>query len=141
MRLTSPLTCRQQSKRCPDTRCGFLLDENFPIQLYLRLQETGHAAEHIIALGLRGITDEEIRRCLAVEADLLFLTQDTEFADLPSETAATVMISRVPQSLPIAQRVELWSHAINAFLEQPSAGKLFELLPDGRVVEWEVRDL
>lgn len=51
------------------------------------------------------------------------------------------MISRVPQSLPIAERVEVWSHAISAFLEQPSAGKLFELLPDGQVVEWEVRDL
>jgi predicted nuclease of predicted toxin-antitoxin system len=57
-----------------------LLDENFPIQLYRRLQETGHAAEHIIALGLRGITDDQIRQRLAVEADLLFLTQDTEFA-------------------------------------------------------------
>ena len=36
-----------------------LLDENFPIQLYRRLQESGHAAEHIIALGLRGISDEQ----------------------------------------------------------------------------------
>ena len=118
-----------------------LLDENFPIQLYRRLQESGHAAEHIIALGLRGISDEQIRRRLAVEADLLFLTQDTEFADLPSETAATIMISRVPQSIPIAQRVEVWLHAITAFLEHPSPGTLFELLPDGRVVEWEIRNL
>jgi predicted nuclease of predicted toxin-antitoxin system len=118
-----------------------LLDENFPIQLYRRLQESGHAAEHIIALGLRGISDEQIRRRLAVEADLLFLTQDTEFADLPSETAATIMISRVPQSMPIAQRVEVWLHAIAAFLEHPSPGTLFELLPDGRVVEWEIRNL
>jgi hypothetical protein len=116
-----------------------LLDENFPIQLYRRLQATGHETEHIIALGLRGISDDEIRRRLAVEAELLFLTQDTEFADLASETAATVMISRVPQSIPIAQRVEVWWHAVSAFLEQPSAGKLLELLPDGQVVEWEVR--
>lgn len=118
-----------------------LLDENFPIQLHRRLRDTGHEADHIIALGLRGISDAEIRLRLAAEPDLLFLTQDTEFANLPSEIAATVMISRVPQSLPIAERVEVWSHAISAFLEQPSAGKLFELLPDGQVVEWEVRDL
>lgn len=118
-----------------------LLDENFPIQLYRRLHETGHAAEHIIALGLRCIPDHQIRQRLAVEADLLFLTQDTEFADLPSETAATVMISRVPQSSPIAQRVEVWLHAISAFLEHPSRGTLFEFLPDGRVVEWEIRNL
>ena len=118
-----------------------LLDENFPIQLYRRLQETGHGAEHIIALGLRGISDDQIRQRLAVEADLLFLTQDTEFADLRSETAATVMISRVPQSIPIAQRVEVWLQAVSAFLEHPSPGKLFELLLDGRVVQWEIRNL
>lgn len=41
----------------------------------------------------------------------------------------------------VAERVEVWSHAISAFLEHPSAGKLFELLADGQVVEWEVRDL
>src|SRR5689334_11821524 len=109
-----------------------LLDENFPIQLYRRLQVSGHAAEHIIGLGLRGISDEHIRQRLAVEVDLLFLTQDTEFADLPSATAATVMISRVPQSIPIAQRVEVWWRAISDFLEHPPPGTLFELLPDGR---------
>ena len=118
-----------------------LLDENFPIQLYRRLQETGHTAEHIIALGLRGISDHQIRQRLAVEPDLLFLTQDVEFADRPAQTAATVMISRVPQSIPIAQRVEVWLHAIGAFLDDPSPGTLFELLPDGRVVEWEIRNL
>ena len=50
-----------------------LLDENFPIQLYRRLQAPGHEAEHIISLGLRAISDDEIRRCLAVEPELLFL--------------------------------------------------------------------
>lgn len=118
-----------------------LLDENFPIQLYRRLQETGHSAEHIIALGLRGLPgDDDIRRRLAVEADLVFLTQDTEFAELPSDTAATVIISRVPQAMPIALRVELWLHAIEDFLRNSTEEKLFEVLPDGRVVAWRVRD-
>lgn len=117
-----------------------LLDENFPIQLYRRLQEAGYDAEHIIALGLRGLPDEEIRRRLATEADLLFLTQDTEFAELPAATAAIVMISRVPQAVPILRRVELWLHAIEDFLRHPSPGRLFEVLPDGRVVGWESPD-
>ncbi len=47
-----------------------LLDENFPIQLYRRLNEAGHDAEHIITLGLRGVSDDEIRRRLATETDL-----------------------------------------------------------------------
>ena len=38
-----------------------LLDENFPIQLHRRLRDTGHEADHIIALGLRGISDEEAK--------------------------------------------------------------------------------
>ena len=72
----------------------FLLDENFPIQLYRRLQEAGHEADHIIALGLRGLPDDDIRLRLSTEADLVFLTQDTEFADLPADTAATVIIKK-----------------------------------------------
>ncbi|MGH9021704.1 MAG: DUF5615 family PIN-like protein [Acidimicrobiia bacterium] len=79
-----------------------LLDENFPIQLYRRLREGGFDAEHIIALGLRGLPDDAIRRRLATEADLVFLTQDTEFAELTPDIVATVMISRVPQAIPIA---------------------------------------
>jgi hypothetical protein len=31
-----------------------LLDENFPLQLYRRLLDAGHDAEHIIALSQRG---------------------------------------------------------------------------------------
>ncbi len=74
------------------------------------------------------------------EADLLFLTQDTEFADLPADTAATVMSSRVPQFIPIARRVDLWLHAVDDFLQHPRPGRLFEVFPDGRVVGWEIRD-
>jgi len=117
-----------------------LLDENFPIQLYRRLQESGYQAEHIIALGLRGVSDDEIRRRLAIETDLVFLTQDTEFAELPATAAATVIISRVPQGIPIARRVELWLHAMDDFFQHPGPGKLFEVLPEGRVVGWEIRD-
>jgi hypothetical protein len=40
-----------------------LLDENFPIQRDRRLQQSGYDAEHIIALGLRGVPDSDIRRC------------------------------------------------------------------------------
>ncbi|MGI8810142.1 MAG: DUF5615 family PIN-like protein [Acidimicrobiales bacterium] len=116
-----------------------LLDENFPLQLYRRLGEAGYQAEHIIALGLRGLSDDAIRQRLAAEADLLFLTQDTEFADLAPDIVATVMISRVPQAIPITRRVELWEHAIDDFLQHPIPGRLFEVLGDGRVVAWDFR--
>ena len=117
------------------TRCR----KDFPIQLYRRLQQAGYEAEHIIALGLRGLPDDEIRRRLATEADLVFLTQDSEFAELAAATVGIVMISRVPQAIPIARRVEPWLHAIDDFLRHPTPGRLFEVLPEGRVVDWESR--
>lgn len=105
-----------------------------PTPLQRRLQTAGYDAEHIIALGLRGLSDAAIRRRLAVEADLVFLSHDTEFADLPIDTAATVMISRGPQSIPIAERVDLWLQAIDDFGQHPRPGRLFEILADGHMV-------
>jgi predicted nuclease of predicted toxin-antitoxin system len=75
-----------------------LLDENFPLQLYRRLIDAGHDAEHIIALGQRGLPDAAIRSRLAAEEHLVFLTQDSEFEQLASGTIATVIISRIPQA-------------------------------------------
>ena len=74
-----------------------LLDENFPLQLHRRLLEAGHDAEHIIALGQRGLPDAEIRLRLAAEEHLVFLTQDSQFEQLASGTVATVIISRSPR--------------------------------------------
>jgi predicted nuclease of predicted toxin-antitoxin system len=52
----------------------FLLDENFPLQLYRQLLKTGHEAEHIITLGQRGAPDAVLRdRLVAEELVLLSL--------------------------------------------------------------------
>jgi len=117
-----------------------LLDENFPLPLYHRLQAAGHDAEHIIALGQRGLPDSAIRERLAAE-EIVFLTQDTEFEDLPSAYRGIVIISRVSQSLPIAARVDIWFQALDDFLARPTAGKLFDLLENGDIVAWEIHDL
>lgn len=116
-----------------------LLDENFPLPLYHQLLQAGHDAEHVIALGKRGMPDSELRQRLAGE-ELVFLTNDTEFEDLAAECRAQVIISRLPQRLPISQRVDIWLRALEAFLERKSAGKLFDLLPDGRILAWDIRD-
>lgn len=78
-----------------------LLDENFPIQLYRRLLHAGYDAEHIIALGLRGVPDSYIRQWLTAEDDLVLLTQNSEFEQLPAGIRARVIVSQVAQSLPI----------------------------------------
>lgn len=117
-----------------------LLDENFPLPLYRRLRERGYDAEHVIALGQRGMPDSALRQRLAAE-ELVFLTNDTEFESLAGDCRAQVIISRLPQRWPTSQRVEIWLKGLEAFLERKPGGKLFDLLPSGEVIAWESRPL
>lgn len=117
-----------------------LLDENFPLPLYHRLRAAGHDVEHLIVLGQRGLPDSAIRHRLQTE-DLVFLTQDAEFENIPSDYAATIIISRVRQSLPTPRRIEIWFAALEDFLTRRPAGKLFDLLETGELVPWEIREL
>jgi len=116
-----------------------LLDENFPLPLYKRLREAGYDAEHVIALGRRGMPDAELRDRLSREA-LIFLTNDTEFEAVGADWRAQVIISRLPQRLPIARRVEICFKALQTFMKQQPPQKLFDLMPDGEVVAWEIRE-
>ena len=56
-----------------------LLDANFPLRFYTRLQRERFSVEHIL-LTRRGIHDREILVRLKDE-ELLFLTQDQDFVD------------------------------------------------------------
>jgi predicted nuclease of predicted toxin-antitoxin system len=114
-----------------------LLDENFPLPLYHELRAAGYDVEHIIVLGQRGLPDAVIRQRLALE-EIVFLTQDTEFEDLPADYRAIVIISRVRQNLPIQQRVDIWFKAIQDFMTRKPTGKLFDLLETGEVMPWEI---
>ena len=116
-----------------------LLGENFPLALYRRLREAGKEVEHIIPLGQRGLPDAVLRRRLATE-ELVFLTQDAEFEDIPADFRSRVIISRLPQRLPIRERVEIWFAALERFQERNPQERLFDLLPSGEIVAWEIRE-
>ena len=116
-----------------------LLDENFPLQLHRHLVTAGYDVEHIITLGQRGLPDTAIRARLVAEDDLVFVTQDTEFEDLPAGIQGVVIISRVPQRLSIAERVARWAAALEGFLADRPAGRLFDILPGGELAGWEER--
>lgn len=111
-----------------------LLDENFPLQLYRHLVEAGIETEHIIVSGQRGIADEEIRIRLRREPNLVLMTNDTEFGEPDAELRGLVIISRVPQALPIERRVSIWVQALIPFLAHSATGHVFELLASGAVV-------
>lgn len=116
-----------------------LLDENFPLHLYRHLRSAGHEVEHLIVLGQRGLKDSELRKRLAGE-ELIFLTQDTEFENMPLDYRGKVIISRVRQNLPIQRRVEIWLNALQHFMTHPRNEKLFDLLETGQIIPWEVHE-
>jgi predicted nuclease of predicted toxin-antitoxin system len=116
---------------------SILLDENFPLQLYTRLRKGGTQVEHIL-LQERGIPDSTIRKRLAVDSQLVLLTNDTEFLDLDFECRGAVVVSRARQGLPIRERTEIWLRGLEAFLAERPAGTLFELIEPGRIVPWEI---
>ena len=62
-----------------------LLDENFPLRFFTRLQKEGLPAQHIL-LTDRGIHDKQIIARLKQE-ELLFLTQDEDFVEAPATVA------------------------------------------------------
>ena len=117
-----------------------LLDENFPLRLYHRLRSSGYDVEHIIVLGQRGLQDSAIRKRVASE-ELVLLTHDSEFEDISANYTGTIIISRVRQSLPIQQRTEIWFSAIETFMSQKPAGKLFDLLETGELIAWDIREI
>jgi predicted nuclease of predicted toxin-antitoxin system len=82
-----------------------LLDENFPLRFYTRLQKEGLATQHILLTG-RGVDDKEIIARLMQE-EVLFLTQDEDFVEAAPDCKASIIWSRVSQSMAISQRVEI----------------------------------
>ncbi len=83
--------------------------------------------------------DSVLRARLAAE-ELVFLTNDTEFDDIPAASPSQVIISRLPQRLPTVRRVEIWMTALEQFVARRPGQRLFDLLPSGELVAWEIRD-
>jgi predicted nuclease of predicted toxin-antitoxin system len=117
-----------------------LLDENFPLQLYRRLLMENCHVEHIIALGQRGLPDVSIQKRLREES-LLFLTQDTDFANISGLHSSIIIISHVRQNLPIKKRIEIWFSAIEKFLVDKPTGELFDLLDSGELIPIEFHNI
>jgi Domain of unknown function (DUF5615) len=115
-----------------------LLDENFPLRLHRHLTGLGIECAHIITLGQRGLPDEQIRARLMRE-ELMFLTQDADFWARPAVGIGIVVLSRVPQSLLIAERIQRWTSAIRELQALVVRGKLYEIEADGRLVPWDER--
>ena len=113
-----------------------LLDENFPLRLYTRVQKEGLALQHIL-LTDRGIHDSQIIARLRQE-ELLFLTQDEDFLEAAPDCQASIIWSRVSQLMPLDKRVEIWLSAVKQFFAKKWGEKFFELYDDGHLHPIEI---
>lgn len=107
-----------------------------PLRFYTRLQNEGLAAQHIL-LTNRGIHDRQIIARLKRE-ELLFLTQDEDFVDDAPDYKASIIWSRVSQSMAIDRRVEIWLNAVKQFFAKKWIEKFFELYDGGQLHPIEV---
>jgi hypothetical protein len=111
-----------------------LLDENFPLGLVRALRADGVQVDHIITLNFRGAPDRRIRELLS-DRDIVFLTQDDDFL-VGSPVDATVVVSRVRQSRPLADRIEVWRKAITSLDSMSQATRVFQLSDEGMLEPW-----
>ena len=111
-----------------------LLDENFPLGLVRALQADGVQVDHIITLNLRGAPDGRIREHLS-DRDIVLLTQDEDFL-AGSSVDATIVVSRVRQSRPLADRITVWRNAIANLSRMSRATRVFELTDEGVLEPW-----
>lgn len=133
----SRLTCRQPSAAPPELRrlVRFLLDENFPLGLQRVLLADGFTSDHVITLGWRGASDRLIRESLQ-DAQVVFLTHDDDFV-FGKSVAAVVVLSRVRQSRPLNERIELWRKACHDVAPMSRPERLFELTDEGLLLPWQ----
>ena len=82
----------------------FLVDEDLPRSLVGDLRQAGLTAEHVIDLGMRGRSDDDIL-ALARSRNLVLVTGDVGFGNLfryPPKTHAGIVVARLPNELPTA---------------------------------------
>jgi len=116
-----------------------LLDENVPVGLAHRLAREGWHVEHPILTGRRGQPDAEFMMRVERESDLVFLTQDEDFASLSRNVGGQVVISRLRQSRQLADRLDLWARALAALRDAARPERLLELREDGTLAAWNSR--
>ena len=86
----------------------FLVDENLPRELTVRLREAGYEAEHVYEVGLRGVPDEQIF-AYAQQNGQTILTSDLGFGNVLQYPPphAGIVVARLPDSLTTGRRLEV----------------------------------
>jgi predicted nuclease of predicted toxin-antitoxin system len=99
----------------------FLVDENLPIGLADWLRRREHEADHVIALGLSGASDQEVA-ALAREAGSVVVTRDSDFdtiAEVQSICVLRVTIGNASTPVLLDWMEARWDAIIGALADEP----------------------
>ncbi len=113
---------------------GFLVDEDLPRSLVLKLRTSGTSAEDVRDVGLRGSRDTEVLGH-AIAHDLTLLTGDLDFANLlrfPLGSHRGIVVVRLPNQWPAAQRTQIIADAVHDLPDDIGLGCLVIVEP-GRI--------
>ncbi|MGH7927707.1 MAG: hypothetical protein ACREQV_07920 [Candidatus Binatia bacterium] len=72
------------------------------------------------------------------QEELLFLTHHEDFVNAAPDCKASIIWSRVSQSMAIEKRVGMWLNAIQQFFSKTWKEEFFELYDDGTLYPVEV---
>ncbi len=82
---------------------SFLIDEDLPVSLAVRLRQKGHETFHVIELGRRGAPDPLVFQ-LAQEHSAVLVSRDLGFANIlqyPLGSHQGIVVARFPSELRI----------------------------------------
>ena len=111
-----------------------LVDEDLPRSLVGELQRAGISAQHVLELGARGRSDDEIL-ALARSKDLTLITGDVGFGNLlryPLDSHAGIVIARFPNELATASTNAAIVAALRSLTAEEVHGTLVIIEP-GRI--------
>src|SRR6058998_2415958 len=111
-----------------------LVDEDLPRSLVRELQKAGIEAQHILDLGRRGRSDDEVL-ALARSQELTLVTGDVGFGNLlryPLDSHSGIVVARFPNELPAESTNAAIVRALLELTSEEVRGSLIIIEP-GRV--------
>ncbi len=112
----------------------FLVDEDMPRSTAEALRQTGHIAEDVRDVGLRGHSDQEVFDYAQAQGAIL-VTSDKDFSNVlrfPPGTHAGIIIVRVPDELPTSKVNQEMLNALRGLADEELEGLLI-VVEVGRV--------
>lgn len=117
----------------PIRKRDFLVDENMSRTLVPALQAKGHSAEHVQEIGLKGHPDSDVF-AHALAHKQIIITIDLDFSNIIQYPPPHfgIMVLRIPDSVPVADRIQEILNAIDKLTDTDLANTIV-IVKKGRI--------